>query len=159
MRMLHRLFIIFLFIYALLIIVHVLEIHWTLQVAIIFACGLLLALIAHAKNNYIVIIILILHMGIEWIEWSHEILRWQQIIFNAIHAVMDFVFLSHELKVHARQYRKIIISGVLGLLMLILASGRYIQIGERMITNLEPFVIGGVLGCVLSHLYFHIKKE
>ena len=159
MRMLHKLFIVFLCIYALFVVMHILQINWTPQITLLFICGLALAFIAHAKNNYIVIIILILHMGIEWIEWSHEILRWQQIIFNAIHAVMDFVFLSHELKVHARQYRKIIISGVLGLLMLILASGRYIQIGERMINNLEPFVIGGVLGCVLSHLYFHIKKE
>ena len=158
-KLLRRLGIVFLVVYALFVGMHVLEIRWSPQITILFTIGLTMAVIAHTKRNYIVVIILILHMGIEWMEWSHKILDRQQIVFNVMHAVMDFVFLWHELKVHAQQYRNIIISGVMGLLTVIFISGQYIPIGTQIICNLEPFVIGGVLGCIMSHLYFRIKKE
>ncbi len=138
---------------------HILEITWSSQTIFLFILGLALAYIAHTRSNYIVIMVLVLHMGIEWTEWSHEIQSPTQIVFNGIHAAMDFIFLSHELRVHAKQYRKLVIFSVAGLLVIIFISGHYVSMGTQIIHGFEPFVVGGVLGCIFSHLYFTIIKK
>ena len=158
-KYLRHLFIIFLFAYLLFIGLHLFKINWNLQTFLLFFSGGALALLAHARKNYITVAILILHMCIEWFEWSEEKLTMYQIIFNCLHATMDFVFLSHELKVHVKQYRKTILITLFVMLIAIFVFGHNIPIEIGSLEKLEPIVIGGVLGCILSHIYFHIKKE
>ena len=158
-KFLHYLFIVFLFIYALFIGWHTREITWTVLTATLFGCGIALAFFAHARKNYLTILILLIHMGIEWFEWSHQKLSLAQGLFNLAHAGMDSTFLSHELRVHINRYRKLVLVGVLILLALVFFSGPSIAIQQESLEKLEPFVLGGVLGCVLSHIYFHLTKE
>ena len=99
-KSLHYLFIVFLFIYALFIGWHAREITWIVSTTTLFICGITLAFFAHARKNYLTILILLVHMGIEWFEWSHQKLSFTQELFNLAHAAMDITFLSHELRVH-----------------------------------------------------------
>lgn len=156
---LHKIFIVFLFIYAILMIFHLREIDWNILTLIIFICGFVLALFAHARRNYLMIGILFLHMGIEWFEWSKTVITSQQIAINLIHATMDFVFLSHELKAHMKKYKNIFMTLIFIIVASIFFFGHFIPVEAKTLTNLEPFVVGGVLGCILSHIYFHIRKE
>jgi hypothetical protein len=153
------LFLAFLITYALFMALHTLSIHWTPQAIIIFVCGAGVAVFAHARRNHITILILVLHMGIEWFEWSQEKIVVQKTVFNFLHVVMDFVFLSHELKVHTKNYRNVIILSVVVLLAVIFFLGHSVEIASQSFQKLEPFVIGGILGCIFSHIYFHVIKE
>lgn len=138
---------------------HIQEIQWDIQIGIMFLCGLVLAISAHARKNYITLAILALHMGIEWFEWSQEVLSMGDIAFNLLHITMDFIFLSHELRVHAKRYRTVVLASVSVLLVMIFCIGHTVSVEVNNLKYLEPFVIAGVLGCILSHIYFHIKKE
>ena len=158
-KLLQRSFVVFLGIYAVFIGFHLAEIVWVPLTTLFFVCGFSLALLAHARKNYFTIAILAVHMAIEWFEWSQKEMTAREILFNCIHATMDCIFLSHELKVHLRRYRTIALISLTGLLAVIFLFGRLHPIETGSLKNLEPFVIGGVLGCVLSHIYFHIKKE
>lgn len=103
--------------------------------------------------------ILFLHMGIEWFEWSKTAITSQQIAINLIHATMDFVFLSHELKAHMKKYKNIFMTFIFIFVGSIFFFGHFISVKTTTLSNLEPFVVGGVLGCILSHIYFHIRRE
>jgi glucose-6-phosphate-specific signal transduction histidine kinase len=155
----HYLFILFLVAYTCFTGFHVFSLHWGTQTFVLFGSGFFLALISHAKKNSITVAILILHMGIEWFEWSQEKINFRSTLFNAGHALMDFVFLSHELKVHVRNYHTKILLSTGILLFIIFLVGQSVTGTSKSIQDLEPFVLGGVLGCVLAHLYFHLKKE
>ena len=158
-KFLHQSFILFLFAYALFVGLHLSDVAWSPQIALAFLSGIALAILAHARKNYFTITILVLHMGIEWFEWSRQVLNAHQIAFNCAHAAMDFIFLSHELAVHARKYRLLILAGLTAALVAIFSFGRSVSIEAESLQSLEPFVLGGVLGCVCSHIWFHIKKE
>jgi hypothetical protein len=158
-KSLNYLFIVFLFVYALFIGWHTREITWTILTVTLFGSGITLAFFAHARKNYLTILILLVHMGIEWFEWSHQKLSLVQGLFNLAHAGMDSTFLSHELRVHIGRHSKLILLGMLILLALIFVCGPSVTIQQESLEKLEPFVLGGVLGCVLSHIYFHLTKE
>ena len=158
-KFLHRSFILFLCAYTLFVGLHLLDVAWSPQIALVFLSGIALAILAHARKNYFTIAILVLHMGIEWFEWSRQVLSAHQIAFNCAHAAMDFIFLSHEIKIHAGKYRILILASLTVSLVAIFSFGRSISIEAESLQNLEPFVLGGVLGCICSHLWFHIKKE
>lgn len=81
-------------------------------------------------------------------------------IWNGLHVIMDFIFLTHELSVHAKKNRYIILSICIALLLIIFLLGHFIISPQLVfIENAEPFVIGGILGCVLSHLYYHLRSN
>ncbi len=121
--------------------------------------GILVATLAHAQKNILTIPLLFGHMAIEWFEWgSMQILFWS-VVANLFHAGMDFTFFNHEIKVHLKRNPKWILSGVLLLLLFIFLISSQIKISEEILEILHPFVLGGVVGCVLSHMYFHFTKE
>ncbi len=121
--------------------------------------GVIVATLAHARRNILTLILLFSHMIIEWFEWgSTEILPWI-LLSNLFHTGMDFIFLHHEIKVHLKKDPTWILIGVFLTLFFIFSVTSQIEIPEQMIERTHPFVLGGVIGCVASHIYFHIKKE
>lgn len=135
--------------------------------------GLLVALLAHSRYGYLTIGLLLVHMVIEWSEHG---LHWAdyssgEMTMNVIHIALDFIFLYQELKVHAARYFAPIFSGIIVVLCLIFAHGMYIEHSEHEreeITEnsteeahedehggslVESFVVGGMFGCILSHLF------
>lgn len=158
-NVLHKLFIVFLFIYAFYIGSHLLEINWTLYTGLLFLLGIIVAGLAHAKRNYITIGILLGHMSIEWLSWSGSSLSFREIMLNGVHVIMDLLFLSHELSAHAKSYTTTVI-GILSLLVIsIITLHNHIVLSVQATALLAPFIIGGVLGCIVAHVYYHIKKE
>lgn len=155
-----NLFLIFLIFYTGITISHVFEFEKVWWIYLLFIGGLILARFAHIKKNYITIILLLLHMSIEWFEWSQNGMSLSQGILNGLHVIMDFIFLTHELSVHAKKNRYIILSICIALLLIIFLLGHFIISPQLVfIENAEPFVIGGILGCVLSHLYYHLRSN
>ncbi len=138
--------------------------------------GLLVALLAHSRYGYLTIGLLLVHMVIEWSEHG---LHWAdyssgEITMNVIHIALDFIFLYQELKVHAARYFAPIFSGIIIVLCLIFAHGMYIEHNEHAADEahelhegeeahedehdhggslVESFVVGGMFGCILSHLF------
>src|SRR5574344_1909445 len=94
------LFIAFLFLYSFSMVEHALHLDLNISNVVLFALGLILALFAHAKQNYITVILLLVHMSIEWFEWSQTGFILSTFLFSLGHVAMDFIFLSHELSVH-----------------------------------------------------------
>ena len=141
---------------------HVGELHSTLSVISVFIMGLALALFAHARKNYVTVILLVVHMSIEWFEWSQMRFSTFDTIFNIGHILMDFVFLSHELTAHTKKYRYQILFGVSLFLISVFGFSRLFLSDtpevESIVSIVEPFVVGGVLGCVGSHLFYHLKR-
>lgn len=153
-------FILFLFFYAGTMILHSLEIGFDLLPILLFVLGLALAILAHARKNYITVILLLVHMSIEWFEWSQINITLQSGLLNVAHIMMDIVFLNHELKAHAKKQRtSILLLTSIFLLSIFTLGNLYPPNVDGLVELIEPFVIGGVLGCVLSHLYFHLMKE
>lgn len=156
------LFVAFLIFYALTMIEHTLHLDFNISNVLLFALGLLLAVFAHARENYITVILLVLHMSIEWFEWSQSEFTLASILFSLGHVAMDFIFLSHELSVHMKKYKTKILTSVSTFLVLIFTVGYFFLSGvegvEPVVELVEPFVIAGVLGCVGSHLFYHLKK-
>lgn len=156
------LFLAFLFFYAFSMLKHTLELSLNLQTIVLFLAGLLLAIFAHARQNSITVFLLLLHMSIEWFEWSQITFSLAILLFSLGHAVMDFIFLSHELKAHMEKYRKKILSFISFFLVFIFIIGKVFLSKVSGIDNVveivEPFVIAGVLGCVFSHLFYHLRK-
>jgi len=150
----HRLFVIFLIIYLGFLIHH--AIH---DISMLLVLGIVVALFAHARKNILTLVLLFSHMAIEWFEWgSGQIVFWA-LLGNLLHAGMDFTFLHHEIKVHLKKNPVLILSGVFFILLFIFSIASQIKISEGIIESIHPFVLGGVIGCVASHIYFHIKKE
>lgn len=155
----HSLFVLFIFVYACTTGLHIREIDWTLLKASSVALGISLAVFAHARRSPVALAILISHMAIEWFEWSRGVFEPQKALFNGLHAIMDFVFLSHELDVHTKKNSSMIMAHVITLLVAIFFLAPLVPTGGESIHALEPFVLGGVLGCIFSHLYVHLRQQ
>lgn len=150
----HRLFIVFLVVYL-----GFLAYHAIHEVSLWIVLGIVLALFAHARRNILTLVLLFSHMAIEWFEWGSGQIVSLVLLGNLLHAGMDFTFLHHEIKVHLKKNPTLILSGVLFVLIFIFSIAFLVKVPEEIIENIHPFVLGGVIGCVVSHIYFHIKKE
>ena len=132
---------------------------WEYKFEYSFWLGLIIAIIAHSRKNILTILILFSHMAIEWFEWGSGNIVFLILLGNIFHAGMDFTFLHHEIKVHIKKNSLLIFGGVFFILLIIFSIASKIKISEGTIENIHPFVLGGVIGCVASHIYFHFKKE
>lgn len=155
-------FLAFLVVYFFIMLSHIEELSLSLTTVIFFVAGLSLAIFAHSRKNYITIILLVVHMSIEWFEWSQVGFSTTGGTFvNIIHILMDFIFLSHELSAHLKKYRYLLLTVVVIVLSAIFSLSKYFLAGgdlvEMIIPYVNPFVIGGILGCVGSHLAFHVR--
>lgn len=161
-KLLSYIFLIFLVVYFLVMLGHIFKLTLNLSTIVFFLAGLSLAIFAHARKNYITIILLVAHMSIEWFEWSQiGFSATGGTTWNIIHILMDFVFLYHELSVHIRKYK----NRLTGLALLTLVGIFYFsshflsesQVMSDVVELVEPFVIAGILGCVGSHLFHHLR--
>lgn len=150
----NRLFLVFLLIYLVVLAEHAIsDLSWGVLL------GLSVALMAHAKKNKITLLLLISHMIIEWLEWGVGSVTLVATMINMFHAALDFTFLRHELKVHSPERTQLILGGVSVVLVAVFCIASQVNVPEEVIEGIHPIVLGGVIGCVLSHISFHIKKE
>ncbi len=153
-KKLNTLFTLFLFFYFAFLLSH--AVH---EISLWMFLGLGVAILSHAKKNSITLILLLSHVAIEWFEWGLQDLILSVIILNIIHAVMDFVFLNHEIKIHTKLNSYLVLLSVFIFLIFIFYSAPGIKIDENLLEILHRFVLGGVVGCVGTHLIYHLKKE
>lgn len=166
----HKLFSIFLVIYFIAIFFHSkTEDGFT---SLFFYLGISLAIFAHAKKNWVTVLMLFLHMAIEWYAWGQNFNSGIESNFLIIiHVIMDFIFLHHEIKVHIKKHLNKII-GIILILLFIIFFFAFTNNEGNFHNNLHEhhhnhgsnlflhlFTLGGVLGCVGSHLSYHIFKE
>lgn len=75
---------------------------------------------------------------------------------------MDLIFLVHELSAHVKKYVSSITILVTVFLVIIFYFGHNFLNGslavEEIVEYINSFVIAGILGCVGSHLGYHIKR-
>ena len=159
-KIIHNFYSFFLIFYTLVMLYHAFSLNINFLIILLLVFGFILAIFAHAKKNYITIFLLLLHMSIEWFEWSQVGIfnNLQEGLFNVSHVIMDFIFLSHELQAHIKRKKNLVFAIVIFLLILISVLGHYVFLkSDLVLETIEPFVIGGILGCVLSHLFYHLK--
>ncbi|MCX6756589.1 MAG: hypothetical protein NTW35_00340 [Candidatus Nomurabacteria bacterium] len=178
--MLHnRLFFkVFLIIYGGFLLVHVWGIgfdSWLLLAGLLG--GMAVALVAHKGHGYLPSVFLVGHMLIEWYHHALDGNHYDgsEIAFHGIHALLDMVFLYVEAKEHFGKYALPFLGVVVTIIVSIFAFN-YVpapstftishlvnqalemqkDIGEHHSHGggiLHYVVIGGMLGCVLSHLF------
>lgn len=153
----------FLSVYIVVLFLHVFDIRPEASLFPAIISGLLLAVIAHRSNHWSSIPFLVLHMIIEAIEFSStgfSLGTWT-IFWIIVHIGMDVVFLYFETKKHFPQAFKILFSSiVLAVACVYLFSPKVESSSFEMYhEQIELFVLGGVIGCVLSHLLPHKHKH
>lgn len=138
--------------------------------------GVAIALAAHKGHGYVPSLFLVGHMTIEWyyhaVHGSHY--SRSEIAFHGIHAFMDAIFLFIEAKEHYTKYALLFLGGVCITLSSIfvinyipappvtISFSPFMQNGLKHSHGggvLHYIIIGGILGCVLSHLMFPLTKK
>lgn len=150
----NRFFITFLIIYLGFLVYH--AIH---EISLLMVLGIVIALFSHAHRNILTLALFFSHMAIEWFEWGSGQIVLLALLGNLLHAVMDFTFLYHEIIVHLKKSPISIFVVIFLVLIFIFSTAFFVEVSEEIIESIHPFVLGGVIGCVASHIYFHIKKE
>jgi arginine exporter protein ArgO len=125
--------------------------------------GFLLALVAHKWSSVLSILFLLVHMVLEAIEYSTHPLVGILAFWFFFHVILDFAFLYGETSKHfAKAKIPLFLSGLVAISSIYLFLPRYINHSSSH-TNGEPlmvyFVLGGIVGCVLSHLLPHTHKH
>lgn len=148
----HHLVIIFLVIYLGSLVHH--AIH---EISLILLAGLAVAVWSHIQKSSATPSLLLLHMGVEWIEWTHnpaKIIGW---LCRLGHSGADVLFYHHEIRAHKRASWWL--WGGFVFLVIFVSLGFLLEIPEEILEILHQFALGGAVGCVGSHLWFHIVKE
>lgn len=147
-------FTIFMVVYLGFLISHALhEISW------ILFFGIALAVWSHANRNVLTPVILLGHMIVEWVEWVHSPAKLFEWLFRFFHTGMDITFFRHELNAHAKTNKRYWIFFSTLIFVGAVSSSFTVEIPENIMEVLHPLVLGGTMGCVASHLYFHTFKE
>lgn len=168
----------FLILYGGFLLVHVWETGFSSwqALAAIFG-GMAVAIVAHRKHGFAPSVFLVGHMLIEWYHHALHSNHYTsgEFFFHGVHAVLDMVFLYVEAKEHYAKYALpslgavvITLAGIFAYnyvpalpsfalspliaqaLEVQKALGGYHSHGGGV---LHHIVIGGMLGCVLSHLF------
>lgn len=146
---------IFLVIYLILLLPHLLEIPLSMITVAILVAGLLFAIVAHqSKHKILTILFLVIHMSLELPHMVEHIGHDEIYITlgHGLHAIFDLIFLY----VLGSSIKKFYLS----LLLILVLSFALNFISRSLILETKPFVMGGILGCIFIHLLFHknIKK-
>lgn len=159
----------FLSVYFVILVSHLFYLSWnSIWVVLAVLLGFVLAVFAHLRHSIVTLGFLITHMSFEWFEYARH--GWhfsrEQFVVYGVHVVFDGVFLHQELKKHYNKFRWAVFTSVVGLLFVVFIINyrpppRHFlvkQFQARGITHnhahdslLSAFVVGGMLGCVLSH--------
>jgi len=147
---------IFLLVYFAILIAHVFEAGISWRSLPFLVLGFVVAIISHRTSHVISLLFLIAHMSIESIEYASlgfsfgfAVLFWL-----IVHIAMDYVFLWGEVKRHFYNVRFQMYSSIaLGLICIYFFVPHVANaLSESHSSILEFIVLGGVMGCVLSHL-------
>ncbi len=171
-------FTIFLVLYCLLLIFHVATIPFNGLFSYgILLTGIILAIFSHKRHGYETLILLLIHMSFEWWQHANHAFEYglQELILSIIHAIFDGVFLWEELKAHTKKTLRSIICTcvVLGIGAMFIIAPLYknetqdIESHQTEETHqhspnsslLEIFVMGGIMGCIISHVFLQKKQE
>ena len=132
--------------------------HAIHEISWIMTTGIGVATISHARRGWLTPVLLLGHTSVEWLEWSHDapalFLGWA---FRLAHAGMDVAFYRHEVSAHKR--KSFWLWGGAIFLIFFVSLGFTFRIPEEILEAIHPFVLGGTLGCVGTHLWFHFFKE
>lgn len=147
---------IFLAVYFAVLLVHVFEtgISWGLVPFLVL--GFIVAIISHRTSHVISLLFLVAHMTIEAIEYASagSTFTTTILVWIGVHVAMDGVFLWGEVKRHfpavAYQMWSTITLGVVCIYFFVPKVAGALT--ESHSSILEFIVLGGVMGCVLSHL-------
>jgi arginine exporter protein ArgO len=125
--------------------------------------GFVLAIVAHRWSSILSILFLLVHMVIEAIEYSTQPLSGISVFWFFFHVILDFVFLYGETSKHFQKAKiPLFLSGLVAIISIYVFLPRYINHSSSH-ANGEPlmvyFVLGGIVGCVLSHLLPHSRKH
>jgi hypothetical protein len=91
----------------------------------------------------------------------------QEYVIHGIHTLLDLIFLREEVRTHFFRFRKVVMSAIVSLVLLALLAigttahtekGAY-EHTHGTHTPIETFIIGGILGCIVSHLRPTAKKS
>ncbi len=151
----------FLVVYLGVLLFHVFETGLTLRMLPFLVLGFVIALISHRTSHVISLLFLVAHMTIEAIEYSLYGTSFTigVLLWIAIHVGMDGVFLWGEVKRHFFGVRYQMWSSIaLGVLCVYFFVPSIPLVGETLEHSpslIEFIVIGGVMGCVLSHIIPH----
>ena len=158
------LFKLFLIVYGGFLLVHIFEIGFSSwQVFAGLLGGMAVALVAHKSHGYAPSIFLIGHMLIEWYHHAKHGSEYDgyELAFHGVHAALDLVFLFIEARAHYGKYAYLLLGSVLTILGAMFfyfyvsgVSGHEHEHGPEL---LHIVVIGGMLGCVISHLFLVSK--
>lgn len=122
--------------------------------------GFLIALIAHRKAHILSVLLLLIHMVIEAMEFGAGGIVGAAVVGFFVHVALDVTFLYGEVGRHFAKAKWPIFSSA------IIAVGSIYAFfpGSVHAENLTSpwmayFAIGGVIGCVLSHIIPHKHPE
>ena len=147
---------IFLAIYLSVLVFHVFEIGVSWSSALFLVLGFGVAIISHRTSHVISLLFLVAHMTIESIEYSSLGFSFSLglLFWTMVHISMDYVFLWGEVKKHFYNVRYQIFSSIaLGLVCIYFFVPKVADaLTQSHSSIIEFIVLGGVMGCVLSHL-------
>lgn len=147
----------FLLFYFAVLLVHVFETGISWSVLPFLGLGLLVSVFAHRTTHILSLLFLVAHMTIESIEYASSGFNFKLavLVWVLIHIVMDYVFLWGEVKRHFYSVRyQMWLSIALGLVCIYFFVPHVLNSNSHS-SILEFIVLGGVMGCVLSHLLPH----
>ena len=168
---------VFLVVYAGSLLIQAKSLSWDSPLATLVSlgAGFALVLFAHSRTGYITIALLTLHISLEWYEHARHMWHYSlsQTVVHAIHTLLDITFVLREIRLHAKKHFKLVV-GILtsGITTLFFAAYVPTPKNPYLVSAMKnshsshshnhgpmgPFLIGGVLGCVLYHTS-RIKKD
>lgn len=145
--------------------------------------GMAVALVAHKRHGYLPSVFLVGHMLIEWYHHALHGNHYEsgEITFHGIHAALDMVFLYVEAKERFGKYALCFL-GLVVLTLLGIFAYNYVTAPPTFVLSpliaqaleiqkatsehhahggglLHHMVIGGMLGCVVSHLLLAPRRK
>ncbi|MFM7088200.1 MAG: hypothetical protein ACKOW9_01555 [Candidatus Paceibacterota bacterium] len=131
--------------------------HAIHEISFLMFVGIGLALWSHTRKGWATPGLFLLHIGIEWVEWIHNPALFLGWIGRIFHASMDVGFYQHEIFAHKRAKGWLL--GGATFLLIFLSASLVFEIPEAILEPLHQFSLGGAVGCVGSHLWFHVFRE
>ncbi len=160
----------FLGIYAIFLLSHISSLELgSVPVMAAITAGLVIALAAHARHSYGTIVLLVIHMIL---EWSYHAERWwaydtRELALYGMHTILDCTFLWIESRAHFRRYYPLFLVSVAVVIGIVVKmnyqpapiSPLWRELAKNGLMHahthvgiLGPLVLGGIVGCVFSHL-------
>src|SRR5690606_24441864 len=115
---------------------HAIKLDWNLLSIISLSFGLILAYFAHSKKGFLTILLLAVHMSLEWSHHFEFISTYESsdFLLHGVHIVFDGVFLISEWRRHSKNALLAVLAGIsIGLVSLFLLNFRSHQNKEGQI--------------------------